>query len=707
MRSLTLAAALAVGAAASSAGAQSTLDWPVGVLQPVGLDSGFLDNPGPAPAVVHAQVVSQEGASWIRLYFGEGVALEGSSLIRVTSLLDGQVQELDAAALSMWGDTTAYFNGDAVLVELVAGPQTNFNRLAVGQLAKGLAAQPVGDPGECGICGVDDRVQSSENWSSRLLPSGCTASVFNQQSCMVSAGHCVGGNMVVQFNDPDSSVNCGINQPPISEQFPIIAFDFLNAGIGQDWSVLRPGTNLNNQKPYDRYGELRPIAESIAGVGDPAAMWGYGLNTNCVWSQTQQTSDGEITFVSSTHYEFDVDVRGGNSGSALIHNDEIIGIVTHCTVGCPPNFGTRVDRPDFAAARDELCMGLAFTFPEGLPALVAPGAPTVIPVNVSSDGSEPMPGTGMVHKSFNGGGFVSLPMTQGAPNEYEATLPALQCGDVVAFYFSAQDTAGETLSSPTLAPSAHYASVSGLGLQTVFADDFQANLGWTVQSGGATDGQWQRVDPISTDVCNRGNPGVDGDGSGMCYVTDNDLFSCNSDVDGGSTILVSPILDASQDSMVVTYWRWFDNTGAGLGEAQFQDVFRVQVSGNGGGSWVPLETVGPTGPVVQGGWYQTTLGVTQVVGPTSQFRIRFIAEDAGAGSIVECGVDGVQLRSVECALPPCPWDVDADGQVSVTDLLDLLGAWGTNPGGPPDFDGNGTVDVNDLLKLLGNWGPCP
>ena len=38
--------------------------------------------------------------------------------------------------------------------------------------------------------------------------------------------------------------------------------------------------------------------------------------------------------------------------------------------------------------------------------------------------------------------------------------------------------------------------------------------------------------------------------------------------------------------------------------------------------------------------------------------------------------------------------------------LDLLGVWGTDPGGPPDFDGNGDVDVVDLLALLGAWGAC-
>ncbi len=52
-----------------------------------------------------------------------------------------------------------------------------------------------------------------------------------------------------------------------------------------------------------------------------------------------------------------------------------------------------------------------------------------------------------------------------------------------------------------------------------------------------------------------------------------------------------------------------------------------------------------------------------------------------------------------------PADLDADAAVGVTDLLSLLGAWGTDPGGPPDLDGDGTVGVLDLLELLAAWGP--
>ncbi len=54
----------------------------------------------------------------------------------------------------------------------------------------------------------------------------------------------------------------------------------------------------------------------------------------------------------------------------------------------------------------------------------------------------------------------------------------------------------------------------------------------------------------------------------------------------------------------------------------------------------------------------------------------------------------------------CPWDLDGDGTVGITDFLGLLALWGTDPGGPPDFDGDGDVGITDFLELLANWGRC-
>lgn len=58
--------------------------------------------------------------------------------------------------------------------------------------------------------------------------------------------------------------------------------------------------------------------------------------------------------------------------------------------------------------------------------------------------------------------------------------------------------------------------------------------------------------------------------------------------------------------------------------------------------------------------------------------------------------------------PPCPGNVNGDGQVDFDDLLDVLGSWGVCPAPcPPDLDGSGIVDFTDLLAVLGAWGPCP
>jgi hypothetical protein len=55
----------------------------------------------------------------------------------------------------------------------------------------------------------------------------------------------------------------------------------------------------------------------------------------------------------------------------------------------------------------------------------------------------------------------------------------------------------------------------------------------------------------------------------------------------------------------------------------------------------------------------------------------------------------------------CDWDINGDAIVDVVDFLDMLAAWGPNPGHPADINGNGIVDVVDFLQLLSHWGPCP
>ena len=68
---------------------------------------------------------------------------------------------------------------------------------------------------------------------------------------------------------------------------------------------------------------------------------------------------------------------------------------------------------------------------------------------------------------------------------------------------------------------------------------------------------------------------------------------------------------------------------------------------------------------------------------------------------------GFHVGGAEIPPPPCPADIDVDGEVGFNDLLAILAAWGECAECPEDIDDDGDVDFNDLLLLLAQWGPCP
>ncbi len=57
--------------------------------------------------------------------------------------------------------------------------------------------------------------------------------------------------------------------------------------------------------------------------------------------------------------------------------------------------------------------------------------------------------------------------------------------------------------------------------------------------------------------------------------------------------------------------------------------------------------------------------------------------------------------------PPCPSDIDRNGQVNVSDLLAVISAWGSAACSPADVNNDGVVNVSDLLAVISAWGDCP
>jgi len=60
-----------------------------------------------------------------------------------------------------------------------------------------------------------------------------------------------------------------------------------------------------------------------------------------------------------------------------------------------------------------------------------------------------------------------------------------------------------------------------------------------------------------------------------------------------------------------------------------------------------------------------------------------------------------------CEPEPCVGDVNGSGNVDITDLLAIIGAWGPCVGCSADLNGDDIVDVTDLLAIIAAWGPCP
>ena len=290
---------------------------------------------------------------------------------------------------------------------------------------------------------------------------------------------------------------------------------------------------------------------------------------------------------------------------------------------------------------------LIFEYPAGAPSMLAPAAPTTFAVNVSGAwGGVPIPGTGMLHYSLDGGAYTALAMIELSPGHYEATLPPGECLARYRFYVSADESQTGTIENPSV--DNPFTAIVATEQTTTFADNFETDLEWTVSST-ATAGRWERGVPAGGGV--RGDPPTDYDGSGQCYLTGNTYG--DSDVDGGTTYLTSPAFDLSEGVPVVSYARWYSNS---FGSSPNSDYFRVYVSNSNGSAWTLVETVGP---VVQasGGWYTHSFFVSDFVGPNNQVRVRFEAADLGAGSVVEAGVDAFSIRTYRCQ-SEADWDND-------------------------------------------------
>ncbi len=660
----------------------------------IDVDSGNIFHQGRRPRMIWSEVVKVPDAKWLRLKFKYLVLAHDpigntSSTLKIISHKDGAVQILTHKTARQWQNTSAYFNGDKVTIQLIAYPNGRLNRIAMETITAGDIQRP-----QESICDdIDDRVLSNDPRAGRTGPGGCTAWLFDdRRNCLLTAGHCTGSISVVEFNVPLSNSDGSLNHPPPEDQYVIdpASMQAVDGGVGNDWGYFGCFDNSNTGlSPFEAQGSSYVLDSPPApGGGALIRITGYGATSAPVsptFNQAQKTHTGPYVLFSGSQVEYRTDTTGGNSGSPVIYEPtgSAIGIHTHggCgSAGAGTNLGTGANNAGLQAALANplgVCRArLAFDYPNGQPTQIDPAGGTTMRVMVLDDGEQPMPGTGLLHVDL-GSGFQAFPMTQITDNVYDAVFPATECGSIVEYYVSAESVLAEPFFDPPDAPTSFYSVLSADVVTVVFEDNFETNMGWVV-AGTASDGQWDRGIPVGGG--DRGDPPTDADGSGSCLLTDN--VDGNSDVDGGETIITSPILDASVPAgkeAVISYFRWYSNH---TGNAPESDVFRVDISDNNGASWVNLETIGPSGSEVRGGWIHKTFRIRDFVMPTNQMRIRFNASDIGGGSIVEAGVDGVQIKHVDCEQPVPP-------------LTFAMVIGSVNAGGVPEL-----VDSDDQYLVL-------
>jgi hypothetical protein len=154
-----------------------------------------------------------------------------------------------------------------------------------------------------------------------------------------------------------------------------------------------------------------------------------------------------------------------------------------------------------------------------------------------------------------------------------------------------------------------------------------------------------RVDPNGTD--SGGDPPFEfspeddhtpGPG-GFAYVTHDTtagLGTGHADVDDGCVTLVSPAIDLSGvDNARLTYAHWF------VDETRLDDTLRVDVSADGGATWLPLERL----PRSELGWNERDFDLGSRLALTAQFRLRVSTCDYGGGSLLEAGLDDVTITT--------------------------------------------------------------
>ncbi|MCA8972195.1 MAG: trypsin-like serine protease [Planctomycetes bacterium] len=296
-------------------------------------------------------IVYKQGAESLGVDF-DAIDLPTGCSIEITSLLDQDSQILTSKDVDAGRIVSAYFNGPALRVRVIAAPGTKPSvRLAAMSITMPLIADPMS------ICGTaDNRWLSSHRPMCRLIIRKGTSNyictgwlVSTSRGGHVTAGHCLSGASAVtsQYNVPTSTSSGGRRNPPSADQYSWISTTrrYSNGGVGNDWGVYRVNGN-----PYLRQGAYFRLAAPSSGRYVYRGGYGSASGTR---NFAQKTHGGSITSVIGNTVYYRIDSTGGDSGGPVWYSSYYaVGIHTHggCTATGGSNKATNVLHSSFLSA---------------------------------------------------------------------------------------------------------------------------------------------------------------------------------------------------------------------------------------------------------------------------------------------------------------------------------------------------------------------
>ncbi|MEW6197290.1 MAG: hypothetical protein AB1601_01305 [Planctomycetota bacterium] len=684
----------------------------------VKVESGIVQNDGATPAVVFSEEITVPDATWVQLRFdtaklaGEVGSGQESYLV-ITSMLDGAFQYLNHEHVRQWQYQSAYFNGNSVLVELVAFPGTGPNQLSISQVVTGESA------GEDSICGpTDDRVLSYDKRAGRLQPGGCTAWMIDDCThCFLTAGHCSSGNNIVEFNVPLSSPSGSLNHPGPEDQYAIDPASMQSnggQGVGNDYAYFGCFPNsVTGKTPVQAQGEWYILTLPPPVQGQNIRITGYGTVSSPVsptWNQVQKTHVGPYATFTGTTVQYRTDTTGGNSGSPVIWEEEnkAIGIHTHggCTSSGGQNSGTGLNLPALQAVLASpkgVCVcppGMTVNPGGDLVSQGDPGGPfdpvskdyTIenhksVGINYEVTKTQPWVSLTNATGYLNPGGSAVVTVSI---NAQANTLPLGLYTDTIQFT-NLTSHEGDTTRKVTLKVG---------GPKKVYGWDLSTDPGWTI-SGGA----WAYGKPT-------GAGGAYGGPDPTSGYTGQSVYGYNLNGDYTNNMPEYHLTTAAIDCSNVTqtslrFWRWL-----GVERSSYDHAY-VRLSTNGT-TWTNV-WANPDSETADVAWVAQEFDISALADnqPTVYLRWTMGTTDSGW---TYCGwnIDDIEIWGVQ-PQPYRPGDMNCDGNVDFGDINPFVLAL-TNPAAYVaqfpncnimlgDINNDGRVDfgdINPFVNLLTN-----